>query len=151
MKIEKRIDKSLKETVVLVHCRSDEEFQKIFSKLDDGERLSLDTVDGLRRISQAELIYIEVVGNYLELHLSESDKLYRLRSPLYKFMANLSDDFIQVSRSYVINFTQLNSVEADLINGMVVRVGAANVKIPISRAYLKNIYAKAGMKNEKIH
>ncbi|MDR2977822.1 MAG: LytTR family transcriptional regulator [Streptococcaceae bacterium] len=140
MKIEKRIDRTLTEIEVLVNCRNDEEFQKIFSKLDN--RLSLDTVDGIRRISEAELVYIEVVGNYLELHTSE--RLFRLRSPLYKFMDKLSSDFLQISRSYVINFEKLNSVETDLVLGMVARVGSKNVKIPISRTYLKSLKKKVG-------
>ncbi|MDR0300004.1 MAG: LytTR family transcriptional regulator [Streptococcaceae bacterium] len=139
MKIDKRLDKTSKEIEILVTCQTDEEFQKIFSKLDD--RLSLDTVDGLRRISQSELIYIEVVGNYLELHTI--DKIYKLRSPLYRFMKNLSEDFLQIGRSYVINFEQLNSVEADFVNGMVARVGITNIKIPISRNYLKALKEKA--------
>jgi DNA-binding LytR/AlgR family response regulator len=140
MKIKKRIDRTLTEVEVLVNCRNDEEFQKIFSKLDS--RLTLDTVEGIRRISEAELVYIEVVGNYLELHTSE--RLFRLRSPLYKFMAHLSSDFIQISRSFVINFEKLNSVEADVINGMVARVGPENLKIPISRTYMKALKEKVG-------
>jgi len=139
MKVRKHIDGGLGEVEILVNCRTEAEFQKIFSKLDD--RLSLDTVDGLWRLSQAELVYLEVVGNYLELH-TVTEQVYRIRSPLYKFLSKLSDDFIQISRSYVINFEQLNSVEADVINGLVARVGLADLKVPISRTYLKNIKRK---------
>lgn len=63
---------------------------------------------------------------------------YTLRLPLYKMNESLGFDFIQVSRFYLINFKHLTSVEADLVNGMIARV--SDLKIPISRNYIKNLY-----------
>lgn len=133
MKIKKEIDSQLTETEITVKTWSETEYQKVFEKFDD--RLKLNTTEGLCFINRSDLIYVEALRNYLELHAT--DTMFKIRSPLYKMKEVLGSDFIQVSRSYIINFQMLTSVEADIINGMIARVNG--FKVPISRNYLKNI------------
>lgn len=137
MKIFKKIDPNCGETELTVRTYSELEYQKIADKFDD--RLRLDTTEGLRLVKRSELVYVEAMKNYLELH-AQTGESYTVRSPLYKMKESLGSDFIQLSRSYLINFDKLTAVEADLVNGMVARV--AGLKIPISRSYLKEIYRK---------
>lgn len=146
MKIRKEIDLKLKETEITIRTWSDEEYQKLLNKLD--QRIPFNTTEGLILINPSELFYIEAVGNYVELHsLNQS---FLVRSPLYKISDLLQHYFIQVSRSYLINFEQLSSIENDFIHGLVARVG--KYKIPISRSGLKAINNRISEEeNEKIY
>ncbi|MGM9885959.1 MULTISPECIES: LytTR family DNA-binding domain-containing protein [unclassified Lactococcus] len=139
MKLFKHIDSKLRETEITIAATNEVDFERYARLL--ANRIQVETVDGLKVIALSDLIYVEAERNYLYLHLN--DDSLKVRSPLYKLKESLGADFIQVSRSYLINFKELTSVEADFVNGMVGRVG--KFKIPISRAYLKNVYERMEM------
>ncbi|MCL2113093.1 MAG: LytTR family transcriptional regulator [Streptococcaceae bacterium] len=136
MKIFKKIDPHLGETEITVKTWSEEEYKKVFQVFDN--RIKLETKDGLRIVKRSELIYVEALRNYLDLHTEKETLTVRL--PLYKLKRLLGSDFIQVSRSYLINFQLLTSVEADVFNGMIARV--SGLKVPVSQGYLKEIYKR---------
>lgn len=136
MKILKKIDPMCGETELTIRTWSEAEYQKIVRQFDN--RINLETNKGLQVLKKSEILYVESLRNYLECHTATEH--YTVRSPLYKMKNMLGDDFIQVSRSYLINFAHLTSVETDFINGMVARVGGK--KVPISRNYLQEIYRK---------
>lgn len=66
--------------------------------------------------SNSAILYIGSNRNYLEVYAKENNtiKNFRVRLTLYKIKELLSDDFIQISRTYIINYNFLDSVEADL-------------------------------------
>ncbi|MCT4433139.1 LytTR family DNA-binding domain-containing protein [Lactococcus cremoris] len=134
MKIIKKIVPNITQTEIIIKTRSEIEYNKIIQNFD--QRIPLNTTDGLRLVEKKDIIYVESFKNYSKLHTKNDE--YTLRLPLYKMNESLGFDFIQVSRFYLINFKHLTSVEADLVNGMIARV--SDLKIPISRNYIKNLY-----------
>ncbi|MCL2676401.1 MAG: LytTR family transcriptional regulator [Streptococcaceae bacterium] len=136
MKIKKEINVQLTETELLIRTFSEEEYEKIASQFDD--KISIHTVEGIQMIKRTEIYYIESLRNYLEVHRAEQGFIVRM--PLYKMEELLGQDFIRISRSYLINFKHLKAVETDLIYGMLARCG--DFKVPLSRNYLKNLYKR---------
>ncbi|MFC4651320.1 LytR/AlgR family response regulator transcription factor [Lactococcus nasutitermitis] len=136
MKFRKEINPNLTETEIFVKTYDEKIFDRIVKKFD--ENLTVKTTDGLRVLKRSEVIYVESLRNYLEIYTD--NEFLTVRLPLYKMKELLGADFVQVARSYLINFERLKSVEADLVNGMVARV--ERFKVPISQSYLKNIYKK---------
>lgn len=145
MKFHKKIDPSYTETEILVRTYSESIYEEIMSMLDNS--IYLKSTSGAYRVKLGNIIYIGSNRNYLEVYAKENNtiKNFRVRLTLYKIKELLSDDFIQISRTYIINYNFLDSVEADLIHGMVARV--MGFKIPISRIYLEEIYSKLEEEN----
>lgn len=83
-------------------------------------------------------MYIKAQNNYLELGTEK--KVYKMRLPLYQLEKRLGNKFIRVSRSFLINFDRLEKLDTDIFLGIKAQVG--NIKVPVSKTYLKNINAK---------
>ena len=145
MKFQKTIDPSYTETEILVRTYSESIYEEIMNMLDNS--IYLKSTSGAYKVKLRNIVYIESNKNYLEVYVKEKNtiKNFRVRLTLYKIKELLSDDFIQISRTYIINYNFLDSVEADLIHGMVARV--MGFKIPISRTYLGEIYSKLEEEN----
>lgn len=139
MRVIKKIDASLKQTTVIVSTFSEESYLAVKKLLD--KKLSINTTTGIRLVYEVEIIYIESVRNYVEVH-TESDIL-TVRMPLYKFQERLSNDFVKSSRSYLINFNKLSSLENDISLGVIAKVG--KYKIPVSQTGLENLNSRIAM------
>ncbi|WP_428815664.1 LytTR family DNA-binding domain-containing protein [Lactococcus lactis] len=136
MKIIKKIDETLSDVKVFIYAPSEEEYTSLVEKIE--ERLSFATVDGIIFLQRRDLLYIRARKNYLEL--GTENNIYRMRSPLYQLEKRLGNNFIRVSRSYLINFDRLEKLDTDIFLGINAQVG--NAKIPVSKAYLKIINEK---------
>lgn len=136
MRIFKRIDNSFPEAEVTILAPTQTIADDIESKLD--EKISVVTTDGIYFLSRQEILYVKADKNYIELQTTQ--KNYKVRSPLYAYEKWLGRDFVRVSRSYLINFSQLSGLGMDLLLGMVAYVG--NKKISVSRAYLLRLKDK---------
>lgn len=136
MKIIKKIDETLTEVQVLIYAPNELAFSSLAEKID--ERISFATVEGIIFLQRRELLYIKAQKNYLELGTEK--KVYKMRSPLYQLEKRLGNKFIPVSRSFLINFDRLEKLDTDIFLGIKAQVG--NIKVPVSKTYLKNINAK---------
>lgn len=136
MKIIKKIDETLTEVQVLIYAPNELAFSSLAEKID--ERISFATVEGIIFLQRRELLYIKAQKNYLELGTEK--KVYKMCSPLYQLEKRLGKKFIRVSRSFLINFDRLEKLNTDIFLGINAHVG--NIKVPVSKAYLKNINAK---------
>ncbi|MEG1486817.1 LytTR family DNA-binding domain-containing protein [Lactococcus sp.] len=136
MKIIKKIDETLTEVQVLIYAPNELVFSSLAEKID--ERISFATVEGIIFLQRRELLYIKAQKNYLELGTEK--KVYKMCSPLYQLEKRLGKKFIRVSRSFLINFDRLEKLNTDIFLGINAHVG--NIKVPVSKAYLKNINAK---------
>lgn len=82
----------------------------------------------------SNISYIESYGHYLLVHTNNNE--YRVREKLSTTLRNLSSNFIQVHKSYIINkkyIKQINSNEIVLLSGM---------SIPIGKTYRNQIQNK---------
>lgn len=80
----------------------------------------------------ADVQYIEAYGNYIKIH---ADEMILVGQSLSDFASKLSDQFIRIHKSYIINFDQLKLVDGNqlLLSG--------RAKLPIGKSYRKALLA----------
>lgn len=82
------------------------------------------------RISPNEIKYIEGMGNYVTYHLDKDKKIVVYQS-LKDSIAELSEDFVRVQKSFIVNKKKVISYDSDsieLVSGELIPVGkSANV------------------------
>ncbi len=78
------------------------------------------------RIAQADICYIQGHKDYLKIQLSEGSCI--TKQTLAAFHSQLSDDFVRVHRSYIVNRQKISAITAHDVE-----IGA--VEIPIGESY----------------
>lgn len=82
-----------------------------------------------------EITHVEAYGNYIKIF---TDEMILTPLTLSEFLEKLSDDFIRIHKSYVVNFNYLKLIDG---NQFVLR---NNVKLPIGKSYRKLVSEKIG-------
>lgn len=90
----------------------------------------------------SEMISLEVLGNHLTIHTLKS--VYQTKGVLKKILARLPEEFIQISKSTVINLTHLQSLEASFSGNMTAFL-SNQLKVSVSRNYLPKLKESLGM------
>ncbi|WP_299179994.1 LytTR family DNA-binding domain-containing protein [uncultured Aquimarina sp.] len=72
--------------------------------------------------------YIEAYGNYIKIY---TDQMILTPVTLSDFLEKLSDNFVRVHKSYVVNFNKLKLIDGNQI------VLQNDIKLPISKSYRK--------------
>jgi DNA-binding LytR/AlgR family response regulator len=80
-----------------------------------------------------DIFFIESDKNYIQIH-TENNKLL-LRSTLSKIKENLSSNFLQVHRSFIVNTQKI-----DAIKGLVISLG--KFKVTLSNSYKESLFEK---------
>lgn len=80
------------------------------------ETLSVtDTSGSLYVLSMNSVIYVQCCRNYLDIHTEQMNEPIRIRSTLYAFRKKLSDNFVMIGRSYLVNNNKIMVVSGDSI------------------------------------
>lgn len=88
--------------------------------------LQIITPKGVKKISEQEILYCEAEGSYVKIVTENGTFIQRMT--LKKTLEMLSDDFVKIHRSYVINKHKISSFKSNVIF-------INNHQLPISRAY----------------
>jgi DNA-binding LytR/AlgR family response regulator len=83
------------------------------------------------KINTADILFVEADNDYTKLICK--NKEYRTHSSLKKMATKLGDTFIKTHRSYLVNTAYIS-----VINGVFIAID--KYKIPLSRAYKKEVY-----------
>ncbi|HIX35046.1 MAG TPA: LytTR family transcriptional regulator [Candidatus Limosilactobacillus merdigallinarum] len=104
-------------------------------RFDRNERtlLPIRTTDRIVTIKFADLVKIEVQSTKLTFYTTSD--VIETTGRLYKVLANLNQDFVQVSRHAVININYLQSIEEGFAGNMVA-ILTGQLKTDVSRRYL---------------
>ncbi|WP_299107292.1 LytTR family DNA-binding domain-containing protein [uncultured Tenacibaculum sp.] len=87
------------------------------------------------KLNLEEITHVEAYGNYIKIF---TDEMILTPLTLSEFLEKLSDDFIRIHKSYVVNFYYLKLIDG---NQFVLR---NNVKLPIGKSYRKLVSEKIG-------
>ncbi|KHD44999.1 LytTR family DNA-binding domain-containing protein [Streptococcus hongkongensis] len=105
--------------------------------------LAVKTEDSIQLLKLADIIAVEVDGDYLDIMTSQGQ--YRTRERLYKLKDKLPvSHFIQVSKQSVINIKHLIRLEASF-SGNMLAVLSQKHKVIISRRYVKELEKSLGL------
>lgn len=88
------------------------------------------------KLNLEEITHVEAYGNYIKIF---TDEMILTPLTLSEFLEKLSDDFIRIHKSYVVNFNYLKLIDG---NQFVLR---NNVKLPIGKSYRKLVSEKIGI------
>ncbi len=99
-------------------------------KLNSVKFINILTKKGEERLLESDIRYCEADGVYTMIHTIKNEIIQRIK--LKDLEVKLSDDFIRVHRSYVVNKTKISSKKAS-------SVYIENVEIPVSRSYKKDV------------
>ena len=102
------------------------------SKLEESKELLVKDKKLTVKVKVNNILYAKKEDHYLILHMHDGSKM--IRSTVQEFMENVTEDFLQVHRSYIINKNFVTG-----FSNKVVRV--QETEIPISQSYLKAVKA----------
>ncbi len=107
-----------------------------FVKRNDRGRLSIMTREGIRIFSLSDLVYVDVLDHNLNYHLAGGETL-SLRGSLSKVGGELlSQDFVRISVSCLVNMAHIQSVQRDAVrvsNGDVLYFSRPKRKAALTR------------------
>ena len=107
-----------------------------FVKRNDRGRLSIMTREGIRIFSLSDLVYVDVLDHNLNYHLAGGETL-SLRGSLSKVEGELlSQDFVRISVSCLVNMAHIQSVQRDAVrvsNGDVLYFSRPKRKAALTR------------------
>lgn len=126
MKIKKHIDSSLSESEVIIHAKTTQEADLIAQKLT--AQLSIVTPNGLFFLTLSEILCLMSQRNYVEIATITGEHI-QVRGTLKDFELRLGSDFVRISRSTIINFEHLQSLDTSLIHGIVAKVSGQNYTV----------------------
>ena len=117
---------------------------KYLNRFDKGERalLPIKTADRIITVKYRDLVKIEVQSTRLTFYTT--NEVIETTGRLYKVLAGLNNDFVQVSRHAVININYLQSIEEGFAGNMVA-VLEGRLKTDVSRRYLPLLEKELGL------
>ncbi|EHJ55717.1 LytTR family DNA-binding domain-containing protein [Streptococcus urinalis] len=105
--------------------------------------IPLKTPDGIRLLKKDSIIAVDVDGRQLQLKTLKGN--FYITERLYQFKERInSTDIVQVSKQSLININHLNKLEASF-SGNMLAILINDVKVMVSRRYLKNLEQKLGL------
>lgn len=150
MKIKFQTDATLDEDEIEVAVKAVQETETVsklinyLNKFNESQRalIPVKTENRIVTIKQAEIIKVEVQTT--TVMYCTTKEVLKTKGRLYQVLANLNDDFVQVSRHSAINLNYLESIEVGFAGNMVAKL-AHNLKADVSRHYLPELEKKVGL------
>lgn len=95
-------------------------------KVKDSKYLQVITTKGTKKITEKEILYCEAEGSYVKIVTENGTFIQRMT--LKKTLEMLSNDFIRIHRSFIVNKHKINSYTPNSIY-------LNECQLPVSRAY----------------
>ena len=89
------------------------------------------------KINLETISHIEAYGNYIKIY---TDKMILTPQTLSDFLIKLSDDFLRIHKSFIINFNHLKLIDGNQI------ILQNEAKLPIGKSYRKAVLSKVEMR-----
>lgn len=91
-------------------------------------------------IKLSDVLFFEVYDREVMLHTK--DDVYRVKGKLYALEESLPTQFVQISKSALVNIMQVHSIDKSLGAGGVIAFENTHKQVSISRMYYKNLKEK---------
>ena len=96
------------------------------SKIEESKELLIRAKNITKKVKVKDILFAKKEDHYLELHTEEGSKL--LRSTVSEFLENVTDDFLQIHRSYIVNKNFVTGVSSKSVT-------VGTLELPISLSY----------------
>lgn len=144
----KEVDQQNEMIVTVTKNNYDHEVNSLMTYLESyaqekSDIIPLKTPDGIRLLKKDSIIAVDVDGRQLQLKTLKGN--FYITERLYQFKERMnSTDIVQVSKQSLININHLNKLEASF-SGNMLAILINDVKVMVSRRYLKNLEQKLGL------
>ncbi|NVK22806.1 MAG: response regulator transcription factor [Kangiellaceae bacterium] len=91
------------------------------------------------KINLHDILYIQSLKDYIQIHLTDGKHI--VKHSISSFQAKLTDSFIRVHRSYIVNLDKINAYSATDIE-------IGDLEIPIGENYRKQLTQRLQSKSE---
>lgn len=88
------------------------------------------------QIKTEDILYLQKDGNYIYYYVN--DKKIMARQSITEALSDLTDDFIQVQKSYIVNFKKIDSVNSEFI-----KIGVD--MIPVGNKFKSKVLSRLGL------
>ena len=103
--------------------------RRVADKLDETVQINVRTSEGDMRIKTKEIVFINSVGNYCYIRLSDG-KQYTARSTLTSFEESLAEyDFFRVHSAYIVTLNHIQRIDKTIS----VLMGPEKIAVPVSQ------------------
>lgn len=138
--IKKQIDSQTETEVEIRYAQMDTEVAELIKRVEQAENCIYGTDSGRQyKIRTTDIYYAESVDK--KTFIYTKDAVFRSELRLFQLIEMLkTDDFVQVSRSCVLNIDTLDNIQT-LLNSRMEGTLINGEKITISRTYIPNIRA----------
>lgn len=145
MKIKIEIDSELIEDEVVIKCsKIDATIQRIQQAISDvdgsKQKLSFYKEDKEYYFPLDEVLFFETNNNNVDVHTI--DNMYHTKYRLYELEEILSNDFIRVSKSTILNLNHIYSIERNIASSSIVQFYKTHKQVYVSRFYYKYLREK---------
>lgn len=89
------------------------------------------------KLNLEDINYVEAYGNYVKIY---TENMILTPQTLSDFLEKLSDDFIRIHKSFIINFNHLKLIDGNQI------ILQNDIKLPIGKSYRKAVLSKIEMR-----
>ncbi|KDA52594.1 Response regulator of the LytR/AlgR family [Leuconostoc mesenteroides subsp. cremoris T26] len=142
MEININIDDKLKDVQVVISGSDIEQLadiaQYLKSRNTPSRQLAIKTADNIRVVDKENIILVESYGNDLTFTLKNNHKI-TTRKTLKRFLEeNQKSDFVQISKSEVMNLSYLSKMESAL-SGNYYAFLTNQARVTVSRRFIKGI------------
>ncbi len=145
IKIRIEMDDNLTEEEIVIRCHSlSEEMITLQNKIAEITRsgMQLEVMQGEVSyfISLGEITFFETNGTNVAVHTN--DRIYETKLRLYELEELLPGSFMRVSKSTIVNVSQIRAIQKNLTGASEVSFTGSNKKAFVSRNYFKLLMAK---------
>ena len=139
MKIRIEIDDNLKEEEIIIRCSElNDSIKKIQQNIMETSKKTnivfyKENIEYYLPLDS--ILFFETSGNGIDAHTIND--IYRIKNKLYELEEILSNNFIRISKSTILNTNHIYSINKNLTSSSIVQFNKTHKQVYVSRGYYK--------------
>ncbi len=149
IRLDIELDSNISEDKVIIRCnkmtKDIYELQNIISDFISKKQKIIFYKDNVEYyIDLSDILFFETEDNCINAHTR--DNIYQVKYKLYELENILSNNFVRISKSTILNIDEIHSITKNLTSSSVVEFKNSHKKTYVSRRYYKDLRYKLSEK-----
>ena len=149
IRLDIELDSNISEDKVIIRCnkmtKDIYELQNIISDFISKKQKIIFYKDNVEYyIDLSDILFFETEDNCINAHTR--DNIYQVKYKLYELENILSNNFVRISKSTILNIDEIHSITKNLTSSSVVEFKNSQKKTYVSRRYYKDLRYKLSEK-----
>lgn len=140
-----QVNQNIVEDEILIRCRqANSHIERVYNQIVDITQ-SLQTLEvslngNLYYINCDEILFFETTSNFIAVHTV--NQIFSLSIRLYELDELLSDSFMRISKSCIVNIKQVRMINKNITGASEIGFEGSNKKAYASRNYIKLLLSR---------